>query len=516
MALVLATGAMSYWKAGGGGSVQASVASLNAPTEVGASVVLGSATPSIGWTGSTLSTGSPLQGYYVKRIRTDVYPQTVSFGCGSDADHLIVSGIANHFSCTDTSVQDGSYIYSVTAVQYGWTAVSLESNQIVVQADTTAPTTTDNAPAGWQRNAVTVALSAIDPGILDNPPSGTGVANTYYKVDSAPLFGTGTSVNIPAPSDHSNDGSHTITYYSVDNAGNTEQRRTATVKIDTTGPTHSLGLASKTAGVFFDSSAKKLFYKGDTTGNFGFTNNLTDVGGSGAASVTYPSIATSGWTHGTETILNGVPFASTTFGWSANPFLPATYTITGADVAGNTSTVPVTFASDTSPPVSGSITYTGGYVTALSVPVALVSGSDGTGSGIADTGLIMQRASAPLTDGVCGTFSSFTNVVSDPSLSYSDNSVLSNNCYQYRYFVVDKVGNSVVYSSAGTVKVDNSVPILTAVTDTNGSTDGKLETGDTLVLTLTKLWIVPLFQQARRSQRVVAEILMSNSVFPVS
>ena len=39
-----------------------------------------------------------------------------------------------------------------------------------------------------------------------------------------------------APKDHSNDGEHTITFYSVDNALNQEASKTVTVKIDTRPP----------------------------------------------------------------------------------------------------------------------------------------------------------------------------------------------------------------------------------------------------------------------------------------
>ena len=46
----------------------------------------------------------------------------------------------------------------------------------------------------------------------------------------------GTSVVIPAPSDGSNDGSHTIAFQSIDAAGNIENQHSVTVQIDATPP----------------------------------------------------------------------------------------------------------------------------------------------------------------------------------------------------------------------------------------------------------------------------------------
>src|SRR5207245_7064625 len=50
-----------------------------------------------------------------------------------------------------------------------------------------------------------------------------------------------TRVVLPAPADGSNDGVHTITYHSIDNAGNDETGHSATVRIDTTPPGGGLG-----------------------------------------------------------------------------------------------------------------------------------------------------------------------------------------------------------------------------------------------------------------------------------
>ncbi|HEU5277858.1 MAG TPA: Ig-like domain-containing protein [Gaiellaceae bacterium] len=94
--------------------------------------------------------------------------------------------------------------------------------------DNTKPVTTDNAPGGWQSSAVTFTLSPAD--------AGSGVNVTEYSVDGNPSYTVGTSVTIPAPADGSNDGAHTIAYFTADNAGNIETIKSTTVLIDATPP----------------------------------------------------------------------------------------------------------------------------------------------------------------------------------------------------------------------------------------------------------------------------------------
>jgi photosystem II stability/assembly factor-like uncharacterized protein len=96
--------------------------------------------------------------------------------------------------------------------------------------DTTPPVTTcSGADALWHRSAVTLTLTATD------NSGGSGVKATYYKIDSG-SWTEGTTVVVPAPANHSNDGIHTVSFYSVDVAGNAETPQSVTVKIDTTGP----------------------------------------------------------------------------------------------------------------------------------------------------------------------------------------------------------------------------------------------------------------------------------------
>src|SRR5581483_5785230 len=129
---------------------------------------------------------------------------------------------------------DGPHsIYAVGDAAYP----SLASASVLV--DTTEPTSSASGnDASWHSSDVTVTLSATD------GASGSGVKNVKYDVDGGALqtiAGAGGDVTVGAPSDHSNDGTHTIAFYATDNAGNVESpSNTVTVKIDTTKPSTSL------------------------------------------------------------------------------------------------------------------------------------------------------------------------------------------------------------------------------------------------------------------------------------
>ncbi len=90
-----------------------------------------------------------------------------------------------------------------------------------IKIDRTAPTTTASAPNGWNNASVSVNLSASD--------ALSGVNVTYYTVDGGTTQ-TGTSITL------SGDGTHTVSFWSVDNAGNAEQAQSVEIKIDGTAP----------------------------------------------------------------------------------------------------------------------------------------------------------------------------------------------------------------------------------------------------------------------------------------
>jgi hypothetical protein len=142
---------------------------------------------------------------------------------------------------------------SVPDVNHGW--VVGEGGTILATTnggwpDRTPPTTTiSDADSLWHNTDVSLTLSATD------NPGGSGVDGTYYEVDGGSWV-EGTSLSIPAPADHANDGLHTVSYYSTDISGNIETAQSVTVEIDTTAPVIS---------VAYLSSAPHQFHSGRAT-----------------------------------------------------------------------------------------------------------------------------------------------------------------------------------------------------------------------------------------------------------
>ncbi|CAM3341936.1 cadherin-like beta sandwich domain-containing protein [Paenibacillus lupini] len=87
--------------------------------------------------------------------------------------------------------------------------------------DTTAPSTSDNAPSGWVNHDVTVNLTTSD--------NVSGVAATYYTLDGGAKQ-EGTSLHVIE------DGVHTLVYWSEDHKGNVEVAHSVSIQIDKTAP----------------------------------------------------------------------------------------------------------------------------------------------------------------------------------------------------------------------------------------------------------------------------------------
>lgn len=97
-------------------------------------------------------------------------------------------------------------------------AGNLENTQLgQVKIDPIKPLTTSNADATVHKTSFTLLLTPRD--------ADSGVHATYYKVDGA-AYTPGTSVLVTGV------GRHTVRFYSVDRAGNTESARSVTVRIN--------------------------------------------------------------------------------------------------------------------------------------------------------------------------------------------------------------------------------------------------------------------------------------------
>jgi len=117
-------------------------------------------------------------------------------------------------------------LYAVKGPSTGDGVGSKTISPVAAVVDATAPVTTSNALANYVSSA-SIKLTATD--------VGTGVANTYYKLDgSVQTLGTAITTSVL--------GAHTIEFWSVDKAGNTETHKTASftvtapVVLDTTPP----------------------------------------------------------------------------------------------------------------------------------------------------------------------------------------------------------------------------------------------------------------------------------------
>ncbi|MFA4817608.1 MAG: DUF2341 domain-containing protein [Parcubacteria group bacterium] len=114
------------------------------------------------------------------------------------------------------------------------------------------------------------------------------------------------------------------------------------------------------------------------------------------------------------------------------------------------------FGIDTSAPTGSSITYTDGYRTITSVSLTAEDGTD-TASGINTGSRIVQRKSATLTSGICGSYGSFATITPTGTYpNFTDSTVATGNCYQYQYFVSDNVANQATYTSTSTAKIDTA------------------------------------------------------------
>jgi len=163
---------------------------------------------------------------------------TISLSCDDGSG----SGCDKTYYCTDTSnscTPTTEYSSSFTITAEGTTYVRFYSKDRagnnesvdykIVKIDKTPPTTTDDAPSGWQASDVTITLTPSD--------SGSGVHDTNYCIDTdntcTPNI-SGTSVDVTCSAGST--CQKYVRYRSIDNAGNVEAINSVLVQIDKEAP----------------------------------------------------------------------------------------------------------------------------------------------------------------------------------------------------------------------------------------------------------------------------------------
>jgi YVTN family beta-propeller protein len=181
--------------------------------------------------------------------------------------------------------------------------------------DTEAPSTAAAAAplanaAGWNNSAVAVTLGALD------NDGGSGVESIAYTVANGPSSAAGTISGATGSIPVSAEGVNTVTYRALDKAGNLEQAKTLTVRIDRVAPASAASAAPAP-----DASGR------NTTPVAVSIGAADSAGGSGVQSITVLR------TNGTSTVGETFAGASASFVVSAPGETTVAYHAT--DNAGN-------------------------------------------------------------------------------------------------------------------------------------------------------------------------------------
>ena len=328
-------------------------------------------------TAAATSSGRPVATYTIRRYAT---------GSGSLSNTFTCTPPSGSFTCTESSVPQGSWEYTDAASLTGSTWLGAESTKsAAVIVDTTPPTSTISYPvasafynaAGWNSACnvspfnVTNSIcgTATDPG---TNPSGVNTMQVSIQSTSGATSGKywgGSSFNQPTEqklaavfiggnwtyaflaTNFPADGTYTVKSYATDNAGNLQTATTSTAfSIDNTAPLVpapglTAAVTSGTNPTFVNNEAVNL------------TDAATDTSGSGVNSVAYYycSGATGSCTSSSGTLIGSSTTGSTyAVTWTTPMPADGPYRVVavGTDVAGNVSaSSPLTLVTvDTTPP----------------------------------------------------------------------------------------------------------------------------------------------------------------------
>jgi photosystem II stability/assembly factor-like uncharacterized protein len=324
---VSCSGASVAWIAGNGGTVR--------KTTTGGS----------SWTAQSTGTGQTLNG----SVAVDASHVRV---VGSGGTVRATSNGGSTWTAEGTSTTQALSGVATAGAGNAW-AVGGGGTILAYSPDLTAPATTATGlqadeHSGWTNTSVSVTLSAVDAGRA-------GVAATYYTVNGGVRLTYATSFVV------SGQGSHPVTYWSVDQAGNVEGVHTGFVNIDMTPPT-------------IGSDADGAWHADDVTVHL----NAGDTGGSGLAGTQYRPGGAPDW----------LPTSGDAFVVAAAVGDgPHTYEFRAVDAAGNVSptgscTVKIDATAPTTTATGLGADILSDWSTPATTRIVSLAADDGAGSGV--------------------------------------------------------------------------------------------------------------------------------------
>ncbi len=400
VATILAGSAATAWafwttNSAAGSSGAATAATVNQGATPSVTLTSIGREVSLSWGASTLSNGTAVTGYLVKR-----YP--AGGGVATISPIGTCSGTVASLSCVEDDVPPGNWEYTITPSVGSWRgSESLLSGIVSVGAATMG---VNGSPFG---NAAFTPAFATTTGSISGFAGSEGVS---YRLDAATALtgspsavGTNgaaaiTSLSIPKTA---GDGAHTV--YALGNAAYVASQASAGIVIDTTAPTATATLtpAANAAGW-------------NNTTPIGVTLSANDGTGSGVNQIKYTTDGSDPTTSGTAQVYSGSPFNISAQGTTTVKYY-------ATDIAGNASTVqtqPVKI--DTAPPTNSiSLTNLAGGVYPTSGPLA--SGSSVYYRGAAAGSFTIQNAVA---DALSGPASSSTSALEGGASGWTHTSSL--------------------------------------------------------------------------------------------
>ena len=315
--------ALAYWQSTDSSNYSAAVAdSLPAGATPSASTT-SATTVAVSFSRVSTSSDRDVTSYLIHRYSSaTASTPSASFTCAWARSTTL--------DCSEANVPGGVWYYTDTPAIAGSSWAGAESARSAgVTPDLTPPTVVaTTAPAantsGYNNTAVTLTLTATD------ETGGSGVRSISYSVDGA----ANTTVT----------GTHTVSYFATDNAGNSSATQTRTVKIDT-----STTVPTLTVPAYLNSANVTVVpVSGTAEPNSTLTLTATDAG---SAHTVTQSVTVSGSGTWSATSLN-----LSTLNQGA-----ITFTAQATDLAGNVSaTATASSTKDTVAPTLSAVSSTNG------------------------------------------------------------------------------------------------------------------------------------------------------------